>query len=167
MGTHYRPYELEQAFLLPPSLRDWLPEDHLLYFISDTIDQLDLSAFHPRCGGDGRRHQPCHPTMLAKVLIYAYATGVFSSRKIAAKLTDDVALRVLAAGNRPDFRTINRFRQGKVHERPVSTRRTPLDERRCTGQYVEHGEQAQRSHGGLLTHFASPRGEKRGLRLSE
>ena len=111
MGTHYRPYEPEQAFLLPPSLRDWLPEDHLVYCISDTIDQLDLSAFHLRYRGDGRRHQPYHPTMLAKVLIYAYATGVFSSRKIAAKLVDDVALRLLAAGNRPDFRTINRFRQ--------------------------------------------------------
>ncbi len=111
MVTHYRPYEPEQAFLLPPSLRDWLPEDHLAYFISDTIDQLDLSAFHQRYQGDGRRHQPYHPTMLAKVLIYAYATGVFSSRKIAAKLVDDVALRLLAAGNRPDFRTINRFRQ--------------------------------------------------------
>ncbi len=111
MGTHYRPYEPEQPFLLPPSLRDWLPEDHLAYFISDTIDQLDLSGFHLRYQGDGRRNQPYHPTMLAKVLIYAYATGVFSSRKIAAKLVDDVALRLLAAGNRPDFRTINRFRQ--------------------------------------------------------
>ena len=111
MGTHYRPYEPEQPFLLPPSLRDWLPQDHLAYFISDTIDQLDLSAFHVRYEGDGRRNQPYHPTMLAKVLIYAYATGVFSSRKIAAKLIDDVALRLLAAGNRPDFRTINRFRQ--------------------------------------------------------
>ena len=111
MGTHYRPYEPEQPFLLPPSLRDWLPQDHLVYFISDTIDQLDLSALHQRYQGDGRRHQPYHPTMLAKVLIYAYATGVFSSRRIAAKLVDDVALRVLAAGNQPDFRTVNRFRQ--------------------------------------------------------
>ena len=111
MGTHYRPYEPEQPFLLPPSLRDWLPEDHLAYFISDPIDQLDLSGFHVRYQGDGRRNQPYHPTMLAKVLIYGYATGVFSSRKIAAKLIDDVALRLLAAGNRPDFRTINRFRQ--------------------------------------------------------
>ena len=97
--------------MLPPSLRDWLPQDHLVYFISDTIDQLDLSALHQRYQGDGRRHQPYHPTMLAKVLIYAYATGVFSSRRIAAKLVDDVALRVLAAGNQPDFRTVNRFRQ--------------------------------------------------------
>ena len=111
MGTNYRPYEPDQPFLFPPSPRDWLPQDHLVYFISDTIDQLDLSAFHLRYRGDGRRNQPYHPTMLAKVLIYAYATGVFSSRRIAAKLVDDVALQLLAAGNRPDFRTINRFRQ--------------------------------------------------------
>lgn len=111
MGTTYRPYQPEQSFLLPPSLRDWLPQGHLAYFISDTIDQLDVSALHERYEGDGRRSQPYHPTMLVKVLIYAYATGVFSSRKIARKLVEDVALRVLAAGNQPDFRTINRFRQ--------------------------------------------------------
>ena len=111
MGTNYRPYEPNQPFLFPPSLRDWLPENHLAYFISDTLDQLDLSALHQPYQGDGRRNQPYHPTMLVKVLVYAYATGVFSSRKIASKLIDDVALRLLAAGNQPDFRTINRFRQ--------------------------------------------------------
>ena len=111
MGTNYRPYEPDQPFLFPPSLRDWLPENHLAYFISDTLDQLDLSALHQPYQGDGRRNQPYHPTMLVKVLVYAYATGVFSSRKIASKLVDDVALRLLAAGNQPDFRTINRFRQ--------------------------------------------------------
>lgn len=111
MGTTYRPYQPEQAFLLPPSLRDWLPDGHLAYFLSDTIDQMDLSALHERYEGDGRRGQPYHPTMLVKVLIYGYATGVFSSRKIARKLVEDIALRVLAAGNEPDFRTINRFRQ--------------------------------------------------------
>ncbi len=66
---------------------------------------------HQPYQGDGRRNQPYHPTMLVKVLVYAYATGVFSSRKIADKLIDDVALRLLAASNQPDFRTINRFRQ--------------------------------------------------------
>ena len=111
MGTNYRPYEPDQPFLFPPSPRDWLPQDHLAYFISDTLDQLDLSALHQPYQGDGRRNQPYHPTMLVKVLVYAYATGVFSSRKIADKLIDDVALRLLAAGNQPDFRTINRFRQ--------------------------------------------------------
>lgn len=111
MGTSYRPYQPDQPFLLPPSLREWLPEDHLAYFISDTIDALDLRALYERYEGDGRRNQPYHPAMLLKVLVYCYATGVFSSRRIAAKLVEDVALRVLAAGNRPDFRTINRFRQ--------------------------------------------------------
>ena len=66
---------------------------------------------YERYEGDGRRNRPYHPAMLLKVLVYCYATGVFSSRRIAAKLVEDVALRVLAAGNRPDFRTINRFRQ--------------------------------------------------------
>jgi len=111
MGTSYRPYQPDQPFLLPPSLREWLPEGHLAYFISDTIDALDLSRLYERYEGDGRRNQPYHPAMLLKVLVYCYATGVFSSRRIAAKLVEDVALRVLAAGNRPDFRTINRFRQ--------------------------------------------------------
>ena len=111
MGTSYRPYQPDQAYLLPPSLREWLPEDHLAYFISDTIDALDLRVLYERYEGDGRRNRPYHPAMLLKVLVYCYATGVFSSRRIAAKLVEDVALRVLAAGNRPDFRTINRFRQ--------------------------------------------------------
>lgn len=110
MGTRYRDYQPGQAYLLPPSPRDWLPQDHLAYFISDTLDALDLSALHERYRGDGRRNQPYHPEMLLKVLVYAYATGVFSSRKIARKLDEDIAFRVLAAGNRPDFRTINRFR---------------------------------------------------------
>ena len=110
MGTRYRDYYPEQPYLLPPSPRDWLAEDHLAYFISDTLDALDLTALHQRYQGDGRRNQPYHPEMLLKVLVYAYATGVFSSRKIARKLEEDVAFRVLAAGNRPDFRTLNRFR---------------------------------------------------------
>ena len=111
MRTNYRPCEPDQPFLFSPSPRDWLPQDHLVYFISDTLDQLDLSALHQPYQGDGRRNQPYDPTMLVKVLVYAYATGVFSSRRIASKLVDDVALRLLAAGNQPDFRTINRFRQ--------------------------------------------------------
>ena len=64
MGTNYRPYEPDQPFLFLPSPRDWLPRDHLAYFISDTLDQLDLSALHQPYEGDGRRNQPYHPTML-------------------------------------------------------------------------------------------------------
>lgn len=110
MGTRYRDYYPEQPYLLPPSLREWLPEDHLAYYISDTLDALDHSELHARYEGDGRRNRPYHPEMLLKVLVYAYASGTFSSRKIARKIDEDIAYRVLAAGNRPDFRTINRFR---------------------------------------------------------
>ena len=110
MPTSYLPYQPDQQFLLPPSPQEWLPEGHLAYYLSDTIDQLDLSAFHARYAKEGPRNQPFHPTMMVKVLVYGYATGVFSSRKIAAKLHEDVAFRVLAAGNFPKHRTLSDFR---------------------------------------------------------
>jgi transposase len=97
-------------FLLPPALQEWLPDGHLAYFIGDTVDTLDLSAFHTRYAKGGPRNQPFHPAMMVKVLLYGYATGVFSSRKIARKLHEDVAFRVLAAGNFPAHRTIRDFR---------------------------------------------------------
>jgi transposase len=108
--TSYLPYEPRQQQLLPNALQDWLPEEHLAYYISDAIDSLDLSAFHARYEGGGARNQPFHPAMMVKVLVYGYATGVFSSRKIARKLHEDVAFRVLAAGNFPAQRTICDFR---------------------------------------------------------
>jgi transposase len=111
MPTSFRPYDPEQLLLLPPSLRDWLPERHLAYFMSDTVDVLDLSALYAPYEEDGRRNQPFDPRMMLKVLLYAYTTGTFSSRKIARKLEEDVAYRVLAAGNQPAHRTICEFRQ--------------------------------------------------------
>ena len=75
----YLPYEPMQQ-MLPEALQDWLPEGHLAYFISDTVDGLDLLAFHARYASGGPRNQPFHPAMMVKVLVYAYATGVFSSR---------------------------------------------------------------------------------------
>jgi transposase len=113
MAKTYRPYVPEQDLLLPPSLRDWLPEDHLAFFVSDLIDQLDLSAITTVYDGEERGYPPYHPVMLTKVLVYAYCVGVFSSRKIQRRLVEDVAFRVLAAGNHPDFRTIADFR--KIH----------------------------------------------------
>jgi transposase len=101
--------EPNQDFLLPPSMREWLPEGHLAYFINDTVDALDLTAFHARYEKGGARNQPYHPAMMVKVLLYGYATGVFSSRKIATKLHEDVAFRVLAAGTSPSHRTIRDF----------------------------------------------------------
>ncbi len=111
MPTTFRPYAPDQDLLLQPSLREWLPEGHLAYFIDDVIEELDLSAFYAPYEGDGRRKAPYEPRMMLKVLIYAYATGVFSSRKIAKKLEEDVAFRVLGADNFPQHRTICDFRK--------------------------------------------------------
>jgi len=116
MAANYLPYEPQQMLLLPEAIQDWLPERHLAHFISDTVDALDLSAFHARYDKDGPRNQPFHPAMMVKVLVYGYATGVFSSRKIASKLHEDVAFRVLAAGNFPAHRTIREFRAFHLKE---------------------------------------------------
>ncbi len=91
-------------------------EDHLAYFISETVDRLDVSVFYRCYEGDGRRNCPFDPRMMVKVLLYGYATGVRSSRKIAKKLHEDVAFRVLAAGNFPAHRTIAEFRQRHLKE---------------------------------------------------
>src|SRR6266699_6798032 len=112
MPTNYRTYQPEQSYLLPPSLSDWLPEEHLAYFISEVVSVLDLSGFYARHEeSDARGNQPFDPAMMLKILIYAYASGTFSSRRIARKLEEDVAFRVLAAGNFPAHRTIAEFRQ--------------------------------------------------------
>ncbi len=116
MSTTFRPYQPDQLFLLPPSPKDWLAEDHLAYFISETVDRLDVSVFYRCYEGDGRRNCPFDPRMMVKVLLYGYATGVRSSRKIAKKLHEDVAFRVLAAGNFPAHRTIAEFRQRHLKE---------------------------------------------------
>jgi transposase len=113
MGKTYRTYLPEQDFVLPPSLRDWLPEDHLAYFVSDVVDELDLSAIEAVYEKEERGQPPYHPRMMTKILLYGYCVGVFSSRRIERKLTEDVGFRILAAGNEPDFRTISDFR--KLH----------------------------------------------------
>ena len=111
MTTTFRPCAPDQSLLFPPSPRDWLPEGHLAFFIADTVAALDLQALYAPYEGDGRRNQPFDPQMMVTVLLYAYATGTFSSRRIARKLEEDVAYRVLAAGNSPAHRTIAEFRQ--------------------------------------------------------
>lgn len=113
MGKTYRAYFPDQDFLLPPSPKDWLPEDHLAYFVSDVVDELDLSAIESVYEKEERGQPPYHPRMMSKILIYAYCVGVFSSRRIAKRLVEDVAFRVLAAGNLPDFRSLSDFR--KLH----------------------------------------------------
>jgi transposase len=113
MAKTYRSYCPDQLLLLPPSLQDWLPENHLVYFVSDVVDQLDLTPIESYYEKDDRGQPPYHPRMMTKILVYAYCVGVFSSRKIEKRLVEDVAFRVLAAGNKPDFRTISDFR--KIH----------------------------------------------------
>jgi transposase len=114
--TSFLPYEPKQDLLLPPSLGEWLPEGHLAYFVSEVIDQMDLRVFYARYEGDGRRNQPYDPAMMVKVLVYGYASGVFSSRKIARKLYEDVAFRMLAVGNFPAHRTLCDFRAQHLAE---------------------------------------------------
>lgn len=116
MPTSFRPYAPDQDLLLPPSLGDWLPEGHLAYFISDVVEELDLTVFYAPYEGDGRRKSPYEPSMMLKTLLYAYTTGVFSSRKIAKKLEEDVAFRVLGANNFPQHRTICEFRKRHLED---------------------------------------------------
>src|SRR5579872_7322520 len=113
MPKCYRDYLPEQDLLLPPSLRDWLPENHLVYFVSDVVDQLDLSAIHAVYEKENRGQPPYDPRLMTKLLVYGYCTGVFSSRRIQKRLQEDIPFKVLAAGNEPDFRTISDFR--KIH----------------------------------------------------
>ena len=111
MSTTFRPYAPDQLLRLPADLRAWLPEGHLAQHVSDLVDGVDLTAFYAPYAGDGRRNAPYEPRMMLKVLLYAYATGVFSSRGIARKLEEDVAFRVLGAGNFPQHRTLCEFRR--------------------------------------------------------
>ena len=111
MPYHFRPFDREQMFLLPPSLADWLPEDHLAYFIADAVEQLDLRAFFKGYREDGTGCAAYHPRMMVALLLYGYCTGTRSSRKIERACLEDVAFRILAANQRPDHATLCRFRQ--------------------------------------------------------
>ncbi len=112
MPKTFRPYDLDQRLLLPPDLREWLPADHLALFISDIVDQLDLSAIlNTYEDGDGRGQPPYHPAMMVKLLLYAYCVGRSSARKIERATHEDVAFRVLAADQHPDHDSVAAFRQ--------------------------------------------------------
>jgi transposase len=110
MSKTFRPYEPDQMLLMPPSLADWVPDDHLARFVSDVVDTLDLRAIEA-VYDEERGYPPYHPQMMVKVLLYGYCTGIYSSRKIARQLVENVPMRFLAAGNQPDFRTVSDFRK--------------------------------------------------------
>lgn len=108
----HKPWAPEQAFLLPPSPRDWLPEDHLAYFILDVLSELDLSRIEDAIQAkDQRGERPYSPRMMTALLLYGYATGVFSSRRIERAMYVDVAFRVIAGGCQPHFTRISAFRR--------------------------------------------------------
>jgi transposase len=110
-GKKYRPWNPNQSYLLPPSPLDWLPEEHLAYFILEVVETLDLGEIERALQRkDPRGERPYSPRMMVALLLYAYCVGVFSSRKIAQATYDYLAFRVLAGGNHPHFTTINQFR---------------------------------------------------------
>ena len=112
MSKTFRAYALNQRLLLPPDLREWLPEGHLALFVSDVVDELDLSAIVGAYeDGDGRGQPPYHPAMMVKLLLYAYSVGKPSSRKIERATYEDVAVRVLAADQHPDHDSLAEFRK--------------------------------------------------------
>ena len=111
MVKTFRPWNVHQDFLLPPSLLDWLPEDHLARFILEVIEELDLSAVYAPYEKELRGFPPYEPKMMVALLLYAYSMGVTSSRKIERKTREDVAFRVLAANQSPDHSCIAEFRK--------------------------------------------------------
>jgi transposase len=117
MSRIYLSYDPEQKLLLPPDLRDWLPEGHLALFISDMVDELDLSAIVGSYeSGDGRGRPPYHPLMMVKLLVYGYCIGKVSSRKLEQATHEDVAFRVLACNQHPDHDSIAEFRKRHLGE---------------------------------------------------
>jgi transposase len=117
MSRIYMSYDPEQRLLMPADLREWLPEEHLALFVSDVVEQLDLSKivdWYER--GDGRGRPPYHPLMMVKLLVYGYCTGRVSSRKIEKATYEDVAFRVLACNQHPDHDSIAEFRKQHLEE---------------------------------------------------
>src|SRR2546422_90994 len=101
-------YNPEQVYLLPPSVRDVLGENHVCFFLHQAVEALELSAFEQGYADDGR--PAYHPALMLKVWLYAYALGITSARRLEQRVREDLAFRYLAAGAAPDFWTLNDFR---------------------------------------------------------
>lgn len=114
----YREYQPRQSFLLPPSPLDWLPPDHLAYFILETVAQLDLSAIRAHYERERRGFPPHDPRMMTALLLYAYCVGIPSSRKIEQRTHEDIAFRVLAGNTHPDHTCLSEFR--RIHLEALS-----------------------------------------------
>jgi len=110
VAVNLRSGDVDQLMLMPPSVRDWLPEDHLAFFVLDTVAELDLAEFFAAYRADGRGGSVYDPAMMLAVLLYAYANGERSSRRVERRLVEDIAYRVVAANQQPDHATLARFR---------------------------------------------------------
>ena len=111
MSKTYRDWSPNQAYMFPPTPQDWLPEDDLVYFILDTVATLDLTPIFNHYERELRGQPPFHPRMMVALLLYCYATGTRSSRKIMRRCRTDVACRIIVGEDIPDFRTISEFRK--------------------------------------------------------
>jgi len=116
MSKTYRPWNPNQQYLLPPSVQDWLPENDLVYFILDTVNELDISAITQKYEQEKRGYPPYHPRMMVALLFYAYCRGIFSSRKIMQACEERLTFRVIVGDDAPDFRTISDFRKLHIKE---------------------------------------------------
>lgn len=108
--TTFRPYDPDQEYLLPPALRDWLPADHLVFYVMDLVGELDLSEIYQSYDGSKGGRPPYNPQRMTTLLLYAYCVGIFSSRKIEKACYEQVPFRVLTAERQPDHDTIAYFR---------------------------------------------------------
>jgi transposase len=116
VAYNFIPCDRDQSFLMPPSLRDWLPPDHLVWFVIDAVAQMDLSAFRGKYRADGWGASAFSPDMMVTLLLYAYCTGQRSSRKIETLCERDVAFRIVTGNTKPDHATIARFRRNNLKE---------------------------------------------------
>src|SRR5215207_1606442 len=117
MAQSFIACDREQAFLMPPDVREWLPDGHLAWFVIDAVASVDLAAFYAAYRVDGRSRPAYEPSMMVALLLYAYARGVRSARAIERACEEDVAYRVIAAQQVPDHATIARFIER--HERAL------------------------------------------------
>ena len=132
MAGSFLACDRDQELLLPPSLREWLPEDHLAWFVLDAVDELDLSVFYGAYREDGWGRAAFEPKMMVALLLYAYAIGERSSRGIERRCREDVAVRVITANQLPDHATIARFRAR--HERALAETFTQVVDAAWTSQ---------------------------------
>jgi transposase len=113
MAKVFRPYQPDQILMLPPSLQEWLPGDHEVYFLMDLTNALDLRAIYGSYTEE-RGYPPYEPLLMIRLWLYAYMRGIRSSRRVARAVREDIAFRVLCAGNEPDFRTLADFRKRHI-----------------------------------------------------